>query len=433
MLFRRTTSVKLSPSSLARLFSKNSQGEERKLIKVSDFIHDSLYAKNEGYFCKPKTQLGFMKDPIPFADIFGYEDYQKLLRERYPKNAWLTPSEIFKPYYGMAIANYIDYQVKMYQDKAAMFRNAPVKIIEVGAGNGSAAVSILNYYKLYRPRSYKTINYTIVEISDSLIQKCKEQIQQTHPLLLNPTKPQVTFVNSSILDYKQNTPELTFVLLLEVLDNLPHDRLYFDKRSGKLEQAYVDITDPEKPKEVRTSKVDPEVIELYEMWKQIESVREKAELNDKWEVMVMRFYKFMKRIENQDNVFLPTHCYKMLKLLNSMLPNAHFIFSDFDLLRESRSSLIGHLAPTVSTKLEQSEDKKDYKDYLVPRGSADIFFPTDFKLLKMMHSKVTQKNCQIMKTFEFVEEYSEREWATTKSYYNPLKEDFYNTSFFLSK
>ena len=31
----------------------------------------------------------------------------KELKENYPENAWLTPSEIFKPYYGMAIGNYI--------------------------------------------------------------------------------------------------------------------------------------------------------------------------------------------------------------------------------------------------------------------------------------------------------------------------------------
>lgn len=48
-----------------------------------------------------------MKQPLAFKEMLGYEDYQKQLSENYPKNAWLTPSEIFKPYYGMSIANYM--------------------------------------------------------------------------------------------------------------------------------------------------------------------------------------------------------------------------------------------------------------------------------------------------------------------------------------
>jgi hypothetical protein len=39
--------------------------------------------------------------------MIGYDDYQKALVKSYPDNAWLTPSEIFKPYYGMTVANYI--------------------------------------------------------------------------------------------------------------------------------------------------------------------------------------------------------------------------------------------------------------------------------------------------------------------------------------
>jgi len=40
--------------------------------------------------------------------MFGYKDYQMQLHQNYPENAWLTPSEIFKPFYGLAIANYIN-------------------------------------------------------------------------------------------------------------------------------------------------------------------------------------------------------------------------------------------------------------------------------------------------------------------------------------
>ena len=144
-------------------------------------------------------------------------------------------------------------------------------------------------------------------------------------------------------------------------------------------------------------------------------------------------YKSFTNLNSKDNVFLPTYSYRMLKNLNKTLPNADFIMSDFDLLRNSPSNRIGFNAPTVSTKLEASDAKVDYSSYLVPRGKADIFFPTDFRFLKALYQNVTGKKSLIMKSYEFVDEYSERNWVRTKSGYNPLKEDFSNTSFFLSK
>lgn len=40
----------------------------------------------------------------------------------------------------------------------------------------------------------------------------------------------------------------------------------------------------------------------------------------------------------------------MLSNVNKMLPNQHLIISDFDLLREADSSLLGINAPIVSKK-----------------------------------------------------------------------------------
>lgn len=144
-------------------------------------------------------------------------------------------------------------------------------------------------------------------------------------------------------------------------------------------------------------------------------------------------YKSLRKLKSEDNVFLPTYTYRMLRKLNSTIPRANYIFSDFDLLRESPFSLAGVNAPTVSTKLENSSEKKDYDSYLVDRGAADIFFPTDFRLLKLMYEDISKKESTYLKSYQFVEQYSEKNWATTKSGYNPLKEDFFNTSFFVTK
>lgn len=122
-----------------------------------------------------------------------------------------------------------------------------------------------------------------------------------------------------------------------------------------------------------------------------------------------------------------------MRALKKVLPNCHLIASDFDQLLESDSALTGVFAPTVSTKLEKSDEKRDYENYLVDRGAADIFFPTDFRLLRAMYERVFDRRSEVLKSFEFVERFSEKNWAQTKSGYNPLKEDFANTSFFLTK
>ena len=38
----------------------------------------------------------------------------------------------------------------------------------------------------------------------------------------------------------------------------------------------------------------------------------------------------------------------------------------------------------------------------------------------------------MLKSYEFIDEFSEDEWALTKSRFNPIKEDFGNTSFFVT-
>ena len=252
-------------------------------MRACDFIHDRLYYKGEGYFAKQNNQLGVLSDPIPFSQIFGYEDYVRILHERYPPNAWLTPSEIFKPYYGMTIASYIDQTLNEYKDDNMVTKSQNLKIIEVGAGNGSAAISILNYLKLYRPQVYKNISYTIVEISEPLTLRCKTLIQKAHPQLIS--QGQIKFKNQSILDFSETSNQLTFVLLLEVLDNMPHDRVYFTKE-GQLKLAYVEQEADGSYKEVQEPNAFREIEDLYKLWKDQEKLRPASEISDKSEGIV---------------------------------------------------------------------------------------------------------------------------------------------------
>ena len=50
-----------------------------------------------------------------------------------------------------------------------------------------------------------------------------------------------------------------------------------------------------------------------------------------------------------------------------------------------------------------------------------------------MYTKVCGKKGEQVKSYEFVDNFSKDDWTMTKSGYNPLKEDFGNTSFFVTK
>lgn len=122
--------------------------------------------------------------------------------------------------------------------------------------------------------------------------------------------------------------------------------------------------------------------------------------------------------------------FNLLKTFKVNVPEAHLIMSDFDSLI---SNIGGINAPIVSFKGERSAEKLDFDTYLVDRGSADIFFPVDFQFLRYLHGVTLGEESDLVKSHEFFEEFGLDNWTVTKSGYNPLKEDFGNTSFLLTK
>lgn len=121
--------------------------------------------------------------------------------------------------------------------------------------------------------------------------------------------------------------------------------------------------------------------------------------------------------ESKD-VFLPTSLLQLLKRIKQNIPKSHLVVSDFDKLI---SPVSGINAPIVSKKGFKSEEKQDYSSYLVKRGEADIFFPVDFSMLQLMHDEVLGKESQVVKSFEFIQEFSSENWAQTRSNFNPIK------------
>ena len=111
---------------------------------------------------------------------------------------------VFKPHYGQAIAQCIisEYLLKYfpYED---------LNLYEIGAGNGSLAMDILNFIQRRHPEVYERTKYTIVEISASLAQKQRETLGKAHDC--------VEVINKSIFRWKKRESAPCFVVMMEVV------------------------------------------------------------------------------------------------------------------------------------------------------------------------------------------------------------------------
>jgi hypothetical protein len=78
-------------------------------VLLRDFIRESLYGRERGYFARATPPVGEMRAPIAFRALAGADDYHRALAGRYAalSSQWLTPVEVFKPHYANAIADYV--------------------------------------------------------------------------------------------------------------------------------------------------------------------------------------------------------------------------------------------------------------------------------------------------------------------------------------
>lgn len=269
-----------------------------------------------------------------------------------------------------------------------------------------------------------------------MCKRAKAKLEKEHKRLLD--RGNIKIINDDILNYKPSIMpgenELNFVVFLEVLDNMTHDRVYFCDKEKKFKyQAMIEFDDEDGNKnlrEVRTPINDKLIEECLQYYLKIEAKKEgeNMEGDSIWEKIIRKF----NRAQGEKNVFLPTGCLKTLKSIKKNIANPHFIMADFDLLTGAPSTKLGVNAPIVSRKLEKSSEKQDFGTYLVERGAADIFFPTDFKLLAEMHYQLFGRKAESMKSYEFMNHFAKEKWTETKSGYNPLKEDFLNTAFLVT-
>ena len=120
-----------------------------------------------------------MKEPIQFSRMKGYWDYYNEVKRLYPENQWITPCELFKPYYAYTIANYMMSTLEQRR------KGRRLRVVEIGPGTGTFADSMLDFFKNYDLDLYRNAEYVFVEISPFLAAKCEETMNRNHKRLMS--------------------------------------------------------------------------------------------------------------------------------------------------------------------------------------------------------------------------------------------------------
>ena len=159
----------------------------RVKMLMRDFIEDSLYNPNYGYFSKHATIFS-PGAPFDFSSIRDEPEFNKLLGQRYTefedkldekqfdeaRQLWHTPTELFRPFYGEAIARYM---VANY--KLSLYPYHDLVIYELGAGNGTLMLNILDYIRQTDAEVYARTKFRIIEVSNALAKLQMRNLQAT--------------------------------------------------------------------------------------------------------------------------------------------------------------------------------------------------------------------------------------------------------------
>ncbi|CEG46067.1 Putative S-adenosyl-L-methionine-dependent methyltransferase MidA [Plasmopara halstedii] len=412
-------------------------------VLTREFIHAALYAKEEGYFTTQQREvLHAPTQGIDFGNLWGAREYRNVVAKLYMDSAeaWLTPVEIFAPFYSHAVARYM---------LNSPFFRQPLNIYEIGGGSGSNALHILNFLKEQVPTVYANTKYTLIEISSVMAERQRKRVAAVHP-------QQCTIVNEDILNFAEAHAPITsecFFLAFEVLDNLPHDKVSL--QNGQWFETVVRNQSGANGPMLEEARRPIEDMLIRETLLHF-GCDLPLRVSYKNNTGLARHVRRLLGIQDVafTSAFIPTGAMQLLKTLRIAFPKHHLIAADFDSLPapelDTKSSIkaISHpLSPTATSAGTLSAGNaplvaskitgvtQDHDTYLVQGGVADIFFPTDFSKLKKAYCFALQREpdeISVVKSSTFLKEFADVEKTKTITRFNPLLEDYSNTSFILS-
>ena len=398
--------------------------ERQNTIHRTDILLDSLYNPFYGYFSKHATIFNSHR-PFDFNNITdeaefnrqvdkSYVEFEDALDEEMPdetRQLWHTPTELFRPHYGEAVARYLITNYKM-----TLFPYHDLVIYEMGAGNGTMMQNILDYIRDTDPEVYARTRFKIIEISNSL-SRLQKQKGFDH-------LDRIEIVNRSIFDWKEYVHSPCFFLALEVIDNFGHDALRYDPDTSAPLQGSVLIDEDGEMFDFYERSIDPLVSRYLKIRDAVARAPYKTPVSGP---KILRTLRHSLPLAPNLTIpeYLPTRLMQFFDILATYFPAHRLIVADFNSLPSS-DTVSGLNAPVVQTRYERRNVQVSTP--FVHQGYFDIFFPTDFGLMEDMYRALTGKLTRVSTQEVFLRSWADVEMTRTRSGENPLLSWYRNAS-----
>ncbi|KAF3920841.1 hypothetical protein ABW21_db0201790 [Orbilia brochopaga] len=416
--------------------------ERPRMVKmlVRDYIDDALYNPNYGYFSKEAVifntiqpfNFNRLRNDTTFTQAFArqYRDLEDKLDEESPnelRQIWHTPTELFRPFYGEALARYLyeNYVIDLYPEYDLV-------VYEMGAGNGTLMVNMLDWLRENVPEVYVRTQFKIVEISARMVE------QQMRAVERSGHEAHVEVINRSVFDFDTYVANPCYFLALEVFDNFAHDMIRYDLETQQPLQGYLFIDREGDFHEFFTRELEPRTRRYLELRKRIDnpahdrafgnvisrSFVDTIRNSGRWNRLK---WALRRRVWFSENLtapeFIPTKAMEFLELLNKRFPHHRLLMSDFNHLPDA---IEGINAPVVQTRYRR--ETIAVKHLFVHQGYFDILFPTDFTELSKMYELLSGKFARVETHEKFMRSWAELAHTTTRSKENPLLTWYKNAS-----
>lgn len=383
-----------------------------------------MYNPNYGYF--PKEAVIFSpKTPFDFNGFRNTDDFEVELAARYSefedkldaieqndvRQLWFTPTELFKPYYAESMARYMATNYKL-----ANYPYYDLVIYEMGAGNGTFMVNVLDYLRDNHPEVYERTRFRIIEISASLA-----GLQRKASALGHGDK--VEIINKSIFDWDTYVSTPCFFVALEVFDNFAHDAIRYHPTTKVAHQGWVVVDRDGELHEYYESQLDPLALRYLRIRDEATTAPYNTPIGQ--ESLVTRMSRYMpgNTTDLTEPEFIPTRLMQFFDILHNYFPAHRLLSSDFS---HFPSEVRGVNAPAVQTRYQRQ--MVGVTTPLVLQGRFDIMFPTNFQLAEDMYRAMTGKLTRVMTQADFLRRWANVEDTEARNGENPLLSWYKNAS-----
>lgn len=411
-----------------------SRRERPKRVKMlaRDFIEDSLYNPHYGYF--PKQVVIFSPgQPFDFNSMPNEPEFHNQLGRRYTafedeldsevpnesRQLWHTPTELFGPYYGEAIARYLVTNYKLMH-----YPLDDLIIYELGAGNGTLMLNILDYIRDVDPDVYARTQFKVIEISSSLASLQSSQL--TRSASSRGHTEHVEIINKSIFSWDVYVRAPCYFLALEVFDNFAHDSIRYDPFTEEPLQGTVLVDNSGDFYEFYTKQIDPVASRFLQVR---DTACSRPFDHPLRESRIIRNLK--SRLPFAANLtipeYIPTRLMQFFDVLRDYFPQHELLTSDFHALPDA---IKGVNAPVVQTRYQRRVIPVTTP--YVQQGYFDILFPTDFAAIEDIYRAITGKLTKVMSHSEFLSRWAYVQDTATKSRENPMLSWYKNSSVMIS-